>query len=134
MENKKLKVFIIDDDLFYLEVLKQEFAKISNIKIYPYTSAEDCLDAFHLEPDMVILDFNLDPDNLGKMSGHDTLAKLEELNPNQKLVLISSEQNRELLSLYAKYRSVDCVTKGRVGNQVLKLKLQALQNEIICME
>ena len=53
----KTKVFIIDDNPMYREVISNELKEISNLEISTFSSAESCLKNMDENPALIILDF-----------------------------------------------------------------------------
>jgi len=120
------KIFVVDDDMFYLELLKNEIKQIHNTEVKGFSSAEHCLEEIDENPDLVILDYNLNGENPENMSGHDALTILQANNPKQKIVFISSEQNWEVLESYDKYRFVNYMVKSDFLHQQLKTTIQGI--------
>ena len=118
------KIFIVDDDIIYLEILKNEISELQNIEIETFVSAEECLLRMHKRPDLIILDFYLDTLNPRNMTGHEALKELYIENPNQKILFISSSNNEFLLEEYRKYRSIDFILKTDYGSNHLQQMVQ----------
>jgi two-component system OmpR family response regulator len=126
---EKKIIFIVDDDIIYLELLKNELTELKNIEVETFTSAEKCLEKMYKKPDLIILDFYLDTLNPENMNGHNALKEFYIENPKQKIVFISSSNNEFLLEEYKRYRSVDFIVKTDSGinhlQQLVKYHLKA---------
>ncbi len=116
----KPKIFIVDDDPFYLELLKFEISNLSLFDVSGFTSAEDCLCEMKNDPALIILDYNLTEDPKNKITGHNALELFKKENPKQKVIFISSEQNWEILEAYNKFREVKYMIKSEFLSQQLK--------------
>ena len=63
------RIFIVEDDPIVTSVIRQSLIVSTNCEIYNYENAQDCLNNLHLNPDIVILDYNLpDEDGFSVMS------------------------------------------------------------------
>jgi two-component system, OmpR family, response regulator len=61
-DNKKHKVFLVDDDTKHLVMLKNHMEKKSsyNLEISIFSNGESCLERMHERPSVVVLDYYLD--------------------------------------------------------------------------
>lgn len=117
------RIFIVDDDLVYLEIMKNEISELTDIEIETFTSAEDCLMQMHLHPDLIVLDFNLDSTNPKNMTGYEAAKAFFLENPKLKILFISGERNEFLLNEYKKYRSIDFILKTDYGCNQIQQKI-----------
>ena len=65
------KLFIVEDDPFYGELLKRHLQLNPDNEVILYSNGKDCLDNLHLNPDLISLDYRL-PD----MSGDEVMRKV----------------------------------------------------------
>jgi FixJ family two-component response regulator len=127
---KNKMVFIVDDDVFYSEILKQELSKLKDVEIETFVSAEDCLLNLNRKPNLIILDFYLDSDNPANMTGHEAIGKIFSSQKDVKVLFVSGTHNETLLEEYKKYRAVDFVLKAQDGegkNTIRQKVLACLQ-------
>ena len=117
------KVFVIDDDIIYLELLKQSLSDVKGLNIDTFTSAESCLEQMTTQPDFIVLDYYLDGVEADNMTGHDALKEFQKVSPNSKVLFTSGKMSEELLLEYEKYRSVDFILKGPDGPEALRQRL-----------
>ncbi len=54
-KSKNLTIFLIDDDPFYLLLLKEELIKNPNFRVISFSKGEDCLFYLNLKPDLIDL-------------------------------------------------------------------------------
>ena len=81
-----LKIFIVDDDVFFLHMMEQHLRNLGYSLITTFTNGSDCLDALPLNPDLVFLDHNMD-----HLSGYDVLRKIKRYDPNLFVVMVSAQ-------------------------------------------
>ena len=93
MKNKELNIYIIEDDRFYGNLVKQVLTENGHNNIKLYQSGEECLKNLHNSPDVIILDHNL-----GHMNGIDVLKKIVSYNPDIKVIYLSSQEKATIAS------------------------------------
>ncbi|MDX5346008.1 MAG: sigma-54 dependent transcriptional regulator, partial [Hymenobacteraceae bacterium] len=86
--NSSFKIFIVEDDIWYSELLEYHLSLNPDYEIYKYHSAKDCLQNLHQKPSVVTLDYSL-PDK----NGADVLKKIKEFDPEIQVVIISGQED-----------------------------------------
>jgi DNA-binding NtrC family response regulator len=101
------RIFIVEDDVFYANLLKKEIVKneIGNVEVFQ--SGESFLDNLFKMPDIVLLDHNLDT-----MVGTDILKNIKSVNPNIHVILISAQEKLQVAVTSLKYGAYDYVEKN----------------------
>lgn len=64
-----IKLFLVDDDVFFMEKLKKELLETADFDILTFLNGELCLEHLHQNPDLVILDYELNAIDLDAMNG-----------------------------------------------------------------
>lgn len=129
MEN--CKIFIVEDDLWYGEILEYHLSLNPDYQIYRFTSGKECLSKLSLKPDVVTIDYSL-PD----MNGAELFKQIHEINADIPVIIISAQEDVsiavELLKAGAyDYFVKDDNTKDVLWNAVLKIREnQSLKQEI----
>jgi two-component system, OmpR family, response regulator len=126
--DKKLTVFIVDDNKIYLNLLKNVI-KGSNITVHTFDIGEDCLKCLDLKPDLIILDYHLDGVNPGVMKGDKIAELIEEKLPDTEIVMISSDQKFKLLVDLKLTRGKNVVYKDKTALKTLKEKSKSAWND-----
>lgn len=88
MKNSPFKIFILDDDVWYSELLEYHLSLNPDYEIKKFNAARDCLASMHERPDVVTLDYSL-PD----ISGAEVLRKIKELHPDTQVIIISGQDD-----------------------------------------
>lgn len=88
MKNFPFKIFILDDDVWYSELLEYHLSLNPDYEIKKFNAARDCLASMHERPDVVTLDYSL-PD----ISGAEVLRKIKELHPDTQVIIISGQDD-----------------------------------------
>ncbi len=88
-----LKLFIIDDDPVFSEMLKDFISGKSRWEVTSFECGEDCLKKIYLEPEVVIIDYNLDSKNSDTLNGMETLVEIKKKSPNAHCIFLSGQES-----------------------------------------
>ena len=111
--SKSPSVFILDDDRFYLEYMKEIIYNYSSaINTQTFVDKNSMMNDLKKNPDVIILDYNLGIENSTRITAHTVINDIESNNPNQYIVLISGEATAPLLEEYNRYRNLDFIVKS----------------------
>lgn len=105
--HKTFKVFLVDDDIFYLNLLEQLVKNSGIVNIQKFQNGTDCMNNIHENPDIIFLDHNMDI-----MTGLDVLLKIKRFNPNIFVVMVSAQENLKTAVDSLKYGVFDYLVKG----------------------
>jgi len=86
------KIFLIDDDEMYSMIIKGSIEKNDSYDVQVFTSGEEFLNAIHLNPDIVIIDYSLPG-----MSGIEILKKVKEYNMDIGTIFLSGQDKVEVV-------------------------------------
>ncbi len=116
------KIFIVEDDDFYGELLKRHLALNPDNEVHLYKSGKEVLANLHKKPDLISLDYSL-PD----MSGMEVLKRIKNVNPEVPVIIVSGQEDVntavELLRVGAyDYFVKDDHTRTRIWNATLKVR------------
>jgi two-component system response regulator AtoC len=133
-----LKIFVVEDDLFYGELLKRHLSLNPDNEVYLFKTGRECLSHLYLKPDVISLDYGL-PD----ISGDSVLKKIKDDYPELPVIIVSGQEDIKtavgLLKAGAyDYFVKDKETKDRLWNAVnnirkhknLEEELDSLKTEI----
>ena len=127
-KRKLLSMFIVDDNIAYITLLKDKFLQKGIYEINTFTSGEECLENLNLKPDIVVLDYHLTDENSKGLDGHQVLEIIMQKLPRTKVIMISGDEKIQLLSS-------DFDSLG-ASNSLLKsydtaTKIKVISNELI---
>jgi DNA-binding NtrC family response regulator len=119
MENSKLlRIFLVDDDPFCLNLYRQLLRNLGQTDVHLFSDSEDCVKNLPLQPDLVILDYQMD-----QVNGLETLKKITSLDPNSSVVFISGEEDISVAVNALKFGAIDYLTKTQITEQRLNAVL-----------
>lgn len=120
------KVFIVEDDPFYGEMLKYHISLNPDYAVEKFQTGKDFLGQLHRNPTVVSLDYSL-PD----MSGLEVLKKINTYNPGIPVIIVSGQEDVGTAVNLLKEGAYDYFvkndeTKDRIWNSLSKIKEKLL--------
>ena len=112
---KKIKLFLVDDDALYLKVLEIELMEHADFTIETFATGELCLANLSHDPDVVILDYHLDGIDITAMNGIDTLDRIKAYNPAIPVIMLSSQDKIEVAVDCMLHQASDYVVKSETA-------------------
>ena len=111
----KIKIFLVDDDALFLKSLEIEFMENGDFEIETYPTGELCIANLSHNPDVVILDYQLDGIVENAINGLETLDKIKEFNPQIPVVMLSSQDKIEVAINCMHHKAFDYVVKSETA-------------------
>ncbi len=121
MNQGKYKIFLVDDNVFHLNLMKQMLLSIEQEDIHLFESGVDCLKNIHLNPDIVFLDHNMDI-----YTGHEVLRKIKRHDPNIFVIMVSSQEELKTAVDTLKHGAFDYIEKDDHLENNIKASLQKI--------
>lgn len=132
LEGKELQIFVVEDDLFYGELLVHHLSLNPDNKIRKFETAAELISALkETVPDVITLDFSL-PDQKGDV----LLKKIKQMFPDIAVIVISGQEDiATALNLLREgaydYFVKNDETRDRVWNAINKVRENlALRKEV----
>lgn len=129
MEN--YKIFIVEDDPWYGEILEYHLSLNPDYSITRFITGKDCIANLHLKPNLITIDYSL-PD----VNGEALYKMIQDISPEIPVIVISGQDDvSTAVSLLKKgisdYLVKDDSTKDLLWNAVVKIReKQSLKKEI----
>jgi DNA-binding NarL/FixJ family response regulator len=112
---KKIKLFLVDDDVLFLKSLEIDFLSQSDFEIVTYATGELCIANLSDNPDVVILDFHLNGIDKNAMNGLDTLIAIKEHNVDIPIIMLSSQDKIDIAVKCMHHNAFDYVVKSETA-------------------
>lgn len=112
---KKIKVFLVDDDALYLKLLEIELLEHADFTIETYPTGEQCISNLSRKPDVIILDYFLNGIDETAMNGILTLDKIKAFNPDIPVIMLSSQDKIEVAIDCMLHKASDYVVKSETA-------------------
>ena len=113
--NNKVKIFLVDDDALFLKSLEIEFMENADFTVETYSTGELCIANLSNNPDVIILDYQLDGIVENAMNGLETLDKVKAFNPEIPVVMLSSQDKIEVAVNCMHHKAFDYVVKSETA-------------------
>ncbi len=122
MRMGNFKIFIVEDDPWYGELLKYHLSLNPDYDVHLYTTGQSCIDHLRMGPQVISADFNL-PD----MQGTELLKKIKAWNSDIPVIMISAQEDITVaLNLLKEganeYMVKDDNTKELLWNSIQRIK------------
>lgn len=130
---KPLKIFILEDDLWYGTMLEHYLSLNPDYQVYRFESEKLFFQQIHEQPDVVTLDYSLAE---GEADGSKVLKKIKELYPETEVIIISGQEQISTAVELLKSGAFDYIvkdedTKDRLWNVLLHLQeIKGLKKEV----
>lgn len=116
---EQIKVFIVDDDIFFQNLVMFELQKAGYQNIQTFNNGTNFLDNLYQKPDVVILDYNM-PD----YNGLQVLKEVMSINPDVNVILVSAQNQIEVAVDTMRFGAIDYIVKNSAGISLLCDKIQ----------
>ncbi|MBP2282282.1 DNA-binding NtrC family response regulator [Flavobacterium sp. CG_23.5] len=113
--DKKIKIFLVDDDAVFLKSLEIEFIHHTDFSVETFSTGELCIANLSSNPDVIILDYQLDGIDKTAMNGIETLDKIKEFNPDIPVVMLSSQDKIDVAISCMHHKAFDYVVKSETA-------------------
>jgi two-component system OmpR family response regulator len=120
MNNKKIKLFLVDDDAVFLKLLEIEFLEHADFDIETFPTGELCIENLSNNPDVIVLDYYLDGVDRDAINGIDTLDQIKAFNPDIPVVMLSSQDKIDVAINCMHHNAFDYVVKSETAFMRLK--------------
>lgn len=107
-DNKPFKIFVVEDNEWYNRFLVHNLSLNPDYEIVSFLNGKDCMNHLNDSPDVITLDYRL-PD----ISGLDLLRKIKEENSDIQVVLISEQDDIEVVVDLLREGAYDYIVKSK---------------------
>ncbi|MFZ2341248.1 MAG: response regulator [Bacteroidales bacterium] len=115
MTEKKILLFLVDDDALFLKSLEIEFSGNTESSIITFSTGELCLNNLPRNPDVIILDYHLNSIDKNAINGLETLDRIKAINPLIPVIMLSSQDKIEVAVNCMKHQAFDYIVKSETA-------------------
>lgn len=112
---KKIKIFLVDDDVVFLKLLEIQFLESGDFEIETYTTGELCVENLSHKPDVIILDYLLDGVVRDVMNGIETLDKIKLHDAEIPVIILSAQDKIDVAINCMHHAAFDYVVKSETS-------------------
>lgn len=111
----KIKLFLVDDDAVFLKSLEIMFLEHADFIVETYPTGELCIENISNNPDIIILDYQLDGIVKGSMNGLQTLDKIKAIYQDMPVIMLSSQDKIDVAINCMHHKAFDYVVKSETA-------------------
>lgn len=133
-KNNKYKVFLVDDNEFFLDSLEQHLLKTTkySIEIFKFSNGSDCIKNLSLLPDVIVLDYFFDTENISEnANGVEILKEIKQIKTDLKVIMLSHQDKIDVATLTIKYGAFDYVVKNSQSFIKIQILLEVIFKSLI---
>jgi DNA-binding NtrC family response regulator len=112
---KKILLFLVDDDALFLKSLEIEFSQTTESVIRTFSTGEQSLESLSECPDIIILDYYLNSIDENAIDGLETLDRIKAINPEIPVIILSSQDKIDVAVNCMKHQAFDYVVKSETA-------------------
>jgi DNA-binding NarL/FixJ family response regulator len=86
------KIFVVDDNEMLSMALEDYLTRQTMHEVQLFKTGEECLKRLREQPDVVILDFNLNSENKDAANGMQILEDIKRMNKYIHVIMLSSQE------------------------------------------
>ncbi len=86
------KIFVVDDNEMLSMALEDYLTRQTMHEVQVYSTGEECLKHLREQPDVIILDFNLNSENKDAANGMQILEEIKRINKYIHVIMLSSQE------------------------------------------
>ncbi len=113
MNNNKIKIFLVDDDVLFLKLLEIECLKHPDFIVETYPTGELCLAHLSNSPDVIVLDYHLNGIDKQAMNGIETLNHIKIFKSDIPVIMLSAQEDMDVALDCMQNNAFDYVTKNK---------------------
>lgn len=126
MNTEKIKLFLVDDDAVFLKSLEIQFLEHADFAIETFATGELCLLSISHQPDVVILDYQLDGIEENVMNGLETLDSIKKIDARIPVIMLSSQDKIEVAISCMHHNAFDYIVKSETAFFRLQKNINAI--------
>ena len=115
INEKKILLFLVDDDVLFLKSLQMEFTHNTESEIQTFITGELCLESISQSPDVIVLDYYLNSVNKNAINGLETLDRIKSTNPEIPVIMLSSQDKIDVAVNCMKHQAFDYIVKSETA-------------------
>jgi len=113
------RIFVVEDNEFFATLIKQKLEMNDQNEVTLFFNGDDFRKGLHLNPDIVVLDYNLPNDN-----GIDLLKEIKNFNDDIRTILLSGQEKVDIVIEAFENGAEEYIKKDDNALTMLDLKVQ----------
>lgn len=113
--NKKISIFLVDDDALYLKLLENDLSEKPDYAIRTFATGERCLQNLSEKPDIIVLDYFLNGIEKNALNGLETLSMIKSVYPEIPVIMLSSQDKIDVAVNCMKLKAFEYIVKSETA-------------------
>jgi DNA-binding NtrC family response regulator len=113
----QIKIYIVEDNFMYSFVLEEMLKEHGVFKVTSFASAEECIEILDNNPDLIILDYNLEG-----MNGLDAFKIIHAKKPKIPVIILSGQSDVQVTADLLKMGAFDYIEKKDKEKTMTKIQ------------
>jgi len=127
---EEYKIFLVEDDIIFLEMLKETLHEEGDYKIHAFHTGEECLNNIHLQPHIVVLDYYLNSKKADAKNGMEILKEINRRAPGTKVIILSGQEDASLVYNFNSEKAADYIIKDENAFDNIKHSIKEILEDI----
>lgn len=129
--DRSLKIYIVDDEEYYVKLVKVNLEKLGYTDIKTFSTGEECLiGIINEKPDVVILDYLID----NHLNGDKILNKIKKNYEDIEVIILSGQEDVNIATDIIRQGATDYIVKNsmsffNIGNILKKINQIIISDE-----
>jgi DNA-binding NtrC family response regulator len=112
MSTKDKLIYFVDDDKLILNLLEYTFSNREGYEVHSFLTGADCLAHLDKSPKVVVVDHYFSKNDSSNQTGMDVLKTIKETHPEVEVVILSNQNEKELIDEYLKQGAYKFIKKN----------------------
>lgn len=137
MQQERTKIFIIEKNKLFALLLEAEIRNVfagKNLALHVFENAELCQQFMHIEPDLVIVNHDLNSHAANAMTGLELAHAIRAKNSRADVVLVGDDEETELFLRAQNFDAYDYLIKNTELQYKLNYSLREWLKLNVCPE
>ncbi len=122
-------IFIVEDEPAFAKAARHVLETKNFANVHTFENGEACIEKLNLQPEIILLDYNLGED---RMNGLEVLKILKKRIPDVQIIFLSAVESLEVATNTINHGAYDYVVKGETAFERVKSLLRRIvfENQI----
>lgn len=109
---KTFKILLVEDDLLFRTMLEDHLSQHPDYDVMMVSCGEECIANLEVDPNLIIMDYNMNSFNRDAANGLTTLKIIKRLKPTIPVIMLSGEDETSTLAKVMFSGAYNYIVKG----------------------
>ena len=128
---ESFRILLVEDDLLFRTMLEDHLSQNPNYDVMMVSCGEECIANLAVEPQLIIMDYNMNSFNKQAANGLTTLKIIKRLKPDIPVVMLSGEDDTSTLAKVMFNGAYNYVLKGEEAFEKVSVIIEELRRDAI---